>query len=696
MPPTAEPDYRAIFEQGPTLLLLLDPSLNIAAASNSYLRATMTERSRIVGRNLFEVFPDNPDDPGATGMSNLRASLERVLHLRLPDAMAVQKYDIERPASEGGGFEERYWSPINTPILAADGAVAWILHRVQDVTELVRLNREGAERDALFRESQIMVERLRRANDELARTRTFLDLVIENIPAMLFVKKADDLSFVLLNGFGESLFGVRRGDVIGRTDHDFLPRDEADILAARDRGVIETGQALTVVEERMTAKYPEPRLLQTTKMPVFDDRGRPVYLLGLSEDITERRSIEAQLAQAQKMEAIGELTGGMAHDFNNLLGVIIGNLDLLRGRPGLATDDDEIVGEALDAALRGADLTRRLLAFARRQPLQPRRLPINDVVEGISRLLRRTLGETMELRLDLGGGVWPVIADPAQLESALVNIVTNARDAMPDGGLLMIATGNRRLDADYVAEHPGLAEGDYALIEVSDTGSGMPAEVAARIFEPFFSTKGPGKGSGLGLSMVFGFMKQSGGHINVYSEVGVGTTFRLYLPRTVAAGEAVAEAPPAPMERGGHETVLAVEDNPGLRKVVVRQLRELGYRVLEAEDGPRALRVLDAEPVDLVFSDVVMPGGITGYELARLAKLRRPEVRVVLTSGFPEAKLGNGHGNGNGNGHGGSAAAGDHGGAAGGHEGPPAGLRLLTKPYRREELARVIREALDA
>ncbi len=686
--PTSPPDFRAVFEQGPGLHLLLSPQLMIVAASDAYARATMTVREEIVGRHLFEVFPDNPDDPSATGVSNLRASLDRVLALKLPDAMAVQKYDIPRPAAEGGGFEERYWSPLNTPVLDAAGAVACIIHRVEDVTPLVRLREEGAARDELVRESQAMVDRLRRANDDLARTRTFLDLVIENIPAMLFVKKADDMSFVLINSFVEDMLDVRRADVIGKTDHDYMPKEEADLFLARDREVIATGKPLTVVEERMTAKYKEPRFLQTTKMPVFDERGRPIYLLGLAEDITERRSIEDQLAQAQKMEAIGSLTGGMAHDFNNLLGVIVGNLDLLRGRPGLDAGAEELAGEALDAALKGADLTQRLLAFARRQPLQPRRLAVNDVVENISRLLARTVGEAIEIRLDLGDGVWPVVADPAQLESALVNIVTNARDAMPKGGLLMVATSNRRLDEDYAAQQPGLTPGDYAMIEVSDTGTGMPAEVAARIFEPFFSTKEQGKGTGLGLSMVFGFMKQSGGHINVYSEEGVGTTFRLYLPRTAGAGEALRDAPVAGVERGGPETVLAVEDNPGLRRVVVRQLKELGYRVLEAEDGPAALKILDGEAVDLLFTDIVMPGGLNGYELARTARDRRPGLKVVLTSGFPEAKLGNGNGNGNG-GH-----------AMGAGGGGPADsqwieTRLLTKPYRRDELARLLREVLD-
>jgi PAS domain S-box-containing protein len=390
----------------------------------------------------------------------------------------------------------------------------------------------------------------------------------------------------------------------------------------------------------------------------------------LETEIGERRSIEAQLAQAQKMEAIGNLTGGMAHDFNNLLGVIIGNLDLLTEQQGIGDRPRELAQEALDAALRGADLTQRLLAFARRQPLQPKRIDVNDLAGRIGKLLSRTVGETVEIRLDLDRGAWPVVADPAQLESSIVNIVNNARDAMPKGGLVMIATSNRHLDDDYAHQHAGLEAGDYTLIEISDTGGGMPPEIVERIFEPFFTTKEQGKGTGLGLSMVFGFMKQSGGHINVYSEPGVGTTFRLYLPRAVGAADAADIQTPTAPERGGIETVLAVEDNAGLRRVVARQLKELGYRLLEAEDGPSALRMLESDKVDLLFTDVVMPGGMNGYELARAAQARWPGLKVVLTSGFPETKL-------NGNGE------------------TPSHIRLLSKPYRKADLARTLREVLD-
>jgi PAS domain S-box-containing protein len=385
----------------------------------------------------------------------------------------------------------------------------------------------------------------------------------------------------------------------------------------------------------------------------------------------ERNKLEAQLHQAQKMEAIGNLTGGMAHDFNNMLGVIIGNIDLLRDLKGDDPDIDELTHEALDAAFRGADLTRRLLAFARQQPLRPQHVDVNELVSGITRLLRRTIGEDIEISLDLTAELWPVVVDPAQLEASLTNLATNARDAMTDGGRLMIATGNRTLDADYAAQHAEVLAGGYVMLEVSDTGCGMTPEVMHRIFEPFFTTKSRDKGTGLGLSMVFGFIKQSGGHIGVYSEPGIGTTFRLFLPRMAADVPRVEERVVAPLLHGRGESVLVVEDNEALRRVVTRQLGELGYRVLAAENAAAGLELLDRQSIDLLLTDIVMPGGINGRELARRARQRWPEIKIVFTSGFSEARLN-------------------------GDAGPLAACTpLLSKPYRKEDLASAAREALD-
>jgi PAS domain S-box-containing protein len=499
------------------------------------------------------------------------------------------------------------------------------------------------------------------------RFRSIFNAVSEGI----FILDAATATFIEVNEPGCLMLGYAAEELIGRDiaalSSDPAPFAREGLVAWLAKAAAATGEAQRF-DWQSQARDGRVFPVQIS-MRLAAIGGREV-VLAVVRDLTERQAIEAQLRQAQKMEAIGELTGGMAHDFNNLLSIIIGNLDFLAerlpGRPEL----EEFVKAALEAALQGADLTQRLLAFARRQPLQPQRIDVNQLVYRISRLLSRTLTGNIEITLDRRDGVWPIIADPAQLEASLLNIANNARDAMPNGGILTITTTNRSLDEDYVAAHPGLVPGNYAMIEISDSGTGIPPEILGRIFEPFFTTKELGKGTGLGLSMVFGFMKQSGGHINVYSEPGVGTTFRLYLPRADATAASGRPDDAAPLERGGRETILAVEDNGGLRRILANQLNELGYRLLEAEDGPAALRILAAEPVDLLFTDVVMPGGLSGYDLARTALARWPAMKVVLTSGFPETKLND--------------------------NGPPINLRLLVKPYRKADLARVLREVLDA
>jgi CheY-like chemotaxis protein len=357
-----------------------------------------------------------------------------------------------------------------------------------------------------------------------------------------------------------------------------------------------------------------------------------------------------------------------------LLGVIVGNLDLIRSTRREDADVVEMSSEAIDAAQRGAELTRRMLAFARRQPLQPEILDLNELVRSTAKLLGRVLRENIEIELRLPECVWPVLADATQLEAALTNLATNARDAMPRGGRIAIATANSALDSDYAIEHPGVIVGDYVLIEVSDTGAGIQPELMSRIFEPFFSTKDREQGTGLGLSMVFGFVKQSGGHINVYSEVGFGSTFRIYLPRVDEAGGAETDPSGQQAMVGGaarrRATILIAEDNTALRRVVVRQLSELGYDTVPATNAAEAIRHLETGGIDLLFSDVIMPGEMDGIELADLVAKRWPSLKVILTSGFPNPRWNEGV--------------------------PVSGLHLLTKPYLKEDLARAISEALGA
>jgi len=411
---------------------------------------------------------------------------------------------------------------------------------------------------------------------------------------------------------------------------------------------------------------------------VRDDDGKVVGFAKITRDITERRDAQRELEQArealfqsQKMEAVGQLTGGVAHDFNNLLTVIIGGLDVLK-----RCDPDELVRReraldmSLHAAERAASLTSRLLAFSRRQPLQPTPTDLNILVRNMTDLLHRTLGEAVELEGVLTPRLWRVEVDQNQLESAILNLAVNARDAMPAGGKLTMETANTFLDASYSASDAEVLPGQYAVLAVSDTGVGMPKETVARAFEPFYTTKEVGRGTGLGLSMVYGFVKQSGGHVTIHSEPGQGTTVKLYFPRHTGAGavEPMPEAPLPPASAG--EVVLVVEDNEDVRAYSVMSLSELGYEVLEAGDGEAALAILEVEPrIDLLFTDVVLPG-ISGRVLVDRAVARRPDLKVLFTTGYSRNAIV--------------------------HQGRlDAGVQLISKPFTFDQLAARIRDTLD-
>ena len=355
------------------------------------------------------------------------------------------------------------------------------------------------------------------------------------------------------------------------------------------------------------------------------------------DEVARRERLESQLRQSQKMEAVGQLTGGIAHDFNNMLAVVIGNLNLLRRRLQRGeTDNMRFIDGALDGAERAATLTHRLLAFSRQQPLAPQLIDPNKLISGISEMLRRTLGEHIAVETVLAGGLWRTHTDPGQLENAIVNLAVNSRDAMPDGGKLTIETANASLDEAYAAQHIDVPAGQYVLLAVSDTGQGMSADVVAKAFEPFFTTKGVGKGTGLGLSQVLGFVRQSGGHVKIYSDPRPGTTIKIYLPRFLGIADetlpAVAIEASPPGRR--HEVVLVVEDEERMLQVSCDAFRELGYTVLQAGGPIAALRVIDAHPeITLLFTDVVMPD-MNGRQLAREAILRLPKLKALFTTGF--------------------------------------------------------------
>jgi signal transduction histidine kinase len=392
----------------------------------------------------------------------------------------------------------------------------------------------------------------------------------------------------------------------------------------------------------------------------------------LQKQIAQREEVESQLRQSQKMEAVGQLTGGIAHDFNNMLGVVIGSLDLMNRR---IKNGDYAIGSFMEAATqattRAASLTHRLLAFARQQPLEPKAIDVNNLIAGMSDLMRSTLGEQIEIETVMAAGLWTTTVDPHQLESAILNIAINSRDAMPQGGKLTIETGNTFLDDAYAGQHGEVSPGQYVMVAVSDNGTGMSSEIAARVFDPFFTTKPPGKGTGLGLSQVFGFTKQSKGHIKIYSEVGCGTTVKIYLPRlTDQAAITMPMALPAVSAVGTGEVILVVEDDLMMLKFTSEAVRELGYTAVHAENAIAALAVLDSRPdIKLLFTDVVMPD-ISGKKLVDEALLRHPQLKVLYTTGY-------------------TANAVVHGGVL------DAGVNFLAKPFTIEQLAAKLRLVLD-
>jgi len=474
-----------------------------------------------------------------------------------------------------------------------------------------------------------------------------------------------------VNPAAEKLFGYSEAEFVGRNVHFLMPEpyhSEHDGYL-RNYRVSGTRKIIGIGREVIGQRQDGTTFPMHLAVSEFKIDGE-VHFTGIIRDLTAHKATEQALRQAQKIEAMGQLTGGIAHDFNNLLTVIIGNLEMLEAR--LTTPDQrELATEALEAAELGARLTGRLLAFARRSHLAPEVVNFNTFVLGLTDMLHRTLGETVFLSTALSPELWSVRVDPSQVESAIVNLAVNARDAMPEGGRLIVETRNAVVDADYAAGDERLTPGEYVRLSVSDTGTGMDSAVRDKAFEPFFTTKETGRGTGLGLSMIYGFAKQSGGHASIYSEPGKGTTVNLYLPRHRAADEP-AEAGAADMllDTGNGEVVLAVEDDARVRRLTVSRLKQLGYTVLEAGTGAEALEVLAAnDGIDLLFSDLVMPGGMSGYELCARARALYPQIKALLTSGYAEE-------------------------LAESDKLASEQLKVLRKPYRLADLSKAVGEAL--
>jgi len=460
------------------------------------------------------------------------------------------------------------------------------------------------------------------------------------------------------------LTGYSREELLRLSVADTYPPPQRN--EARDR-IAEVTAGVTTVRERPLLRKDGTVLTVEINARLLPD-GR---ILGTVRDVTERRQLEQQLRQAQKMEAIGRLAGGVAHDFNNVLTAVFGYVDLLREELPQDSDAQKDLSEVRKAAERAASLTRQLLAFSRQQVLEPVVLELNELVTDFEKMLRRVIGEDVELRLALGADVGNVRADPGQLHQVIMNLVVNARDAMPTGGKLILETANAELTATYAELHKPVVPGPYVMLAVSDTGTGMTPEIQARIFEPFFTTKEKGKGTGLGLSTVYGIVKQSEGYVWVYSEPSKGTTFKVYLPRVDAAADELSK-PKATGTLAGTETILLAEDDAILRPLAKQLLEKLGYRVLEGGDAAEALAAAQRHtgPIHLLIADVILPGP-SGRELARRLAVARPDTKVVYVSGYTDDAIVH-------------------------HGMLEPGLNFLQKPFTPATLARKVRDVLDA
>ncbi|SLN67415.1 Blue-light-activated protein [Roseovarius gaetbuli] len=614
-------------------MLVLDENLNVVKASHSFLRAFETTPEDTEGKALFALQGRQLDQP------TLRKLLERIL----PEETTVEGHEVVVDIKGKGA---RTMLVNARQMKDGTGGRDFILMVLEDATERLEIQHRLEEREA--------------------RLRAVLNAAPEAIITI------DDQGIVTsYSPAAETILGYTAAEVIGQNVKMLMPephQHQHDDYIARYKA---TGEKKVIgIGREMNARRKDgtevPIRLTVAEWWIDGERNFTGILHDLSEDMKRRDALQ----RAQKMEAVGQLTGGLAHDFNNLLTVIIGNLELLEMNLGDFPKKD-LLQEALEASDLGAKLTAQLLAFSRKQTLESETVPLNDLVRSVQPLLKRTLGDDISVETDLADDLKLTLTDPGQIENAILNLAINARDAMPNGGTLTIETKNVTLDVDYAATQVDVEPGDYVALSVTDTGTGMKPEVMARAFEPFFTTKGVGAGSGLGLSMIYGFAKQSGGHVAIYSEEGVGTTVTLYLPPADKGAAAVADPGESAIPKSRNETILVVEDDPRVRRLTVTRLEDLGYETLAAENGPAALEIIRGnDGIDLVLSDVVMPGGLNGFQVADQALAINPALKILLATGYAS---------------GGAAAVG-----AAQNRHP-----LLRKPYSLRDLAKALRELLE-
>lgn len=594
---------------------------------------------------------------------------EKSRHIPIIFLTAVDKDDVHMFRGYSAGAVDYVFKPVEPLILKS---------KVNVFVELFRKTEEIRQEERLKR--QLEVENLRvrseklRAEQALRLSEERQSLIINSLPLALYAApfagryagvRFHDGSIERLSGFPASAFEDTEGFWAERIHPDDRDRVLREMAAMPSAGSLAT-------EYRWRRADGSYRFFYDRAVVVRDRHGMPEEIFGMWLDVTEHRQLEQQLVQSRKMDAIGQLTGGIAHDFSNMLTAVLSNLDLLRRSLKPGGRAARRAETALQSALRCAELTQRLLYFARQKPLQRGAVDLGATATGMSEILSQTLDERIAIEMKIEPGSWAALADQSQIESSLLNLVINARDALPDGGKVIVEVANATLDEPFEDENFQATAGDYVMLSVADNGIGMPAEVRARMFEPFFTTKEPGHGTGLGLSMTYSFVRECGGFIRIRSEIGCGTVVSLYFKRAATAADHVSSTsdPALCREAQDNETILVVEDDVEVLRATAETLRELGYDVLEAETAAAALELLaSGRRVDLMFTDIAMPGGLSGRQLAGIVAERYPSLRVLYTSGYANR-------------------------VAGGAQGD-ATIRLLKKPYRDYELADAIRETLD-
>ena len=721
MTPTIQ--YEALFRASPNAYVVVDATYRVVDANDAFLRLTGRKHDVLIGHGLFDGFPGTAecttsDEASANGRATLKASIDRAFASGRPDVVPFVHEAIPTATGEGDAHRNSVWCASHHPLADGRGGVSLVLQHPESLSDLRERLRAAAAAGAPSVGDDVTTDETSTADHGALLRRTgsaptpnrsleterlqLLRLFDQSLSFTVFMREPDHVVELANPAYLKMVGEEDLRDLRYATAHRSEPPVPIRLLDAvfeSDIPVIEHGLPLRVPDSRGGT---QTIYVDVVIQQIVDPHGKVIGVFMQGNDVTmakatqdellayrtrleemvaertralersesERRTAEAALHRAQRLEAVGKLTGGVAHDFNNVLQIIRGNLQLIQR---MAPADGKLarrIEAALEGVDRGGKLSSQLLAFGRRQPLDPVVVDLGQVLDRMQDLLHRALGESIDVRTHVVDDLWHTLVDVTRLENVILNIAINARDAMEHRGRLTMELQNTVVDAASHGRDDGLVAGDFVVLTISDTGSGMSPEVQRRAFEPFFTTKAEGEGTGLGLSMVYGFMKQSGGHVTLYSEPGQGTTLRLYLPRS---GDPLSDVPVANATapaRGNGETVLVVEDDEAVRVTVVDTLTDLGYRVLRAADGQSAMTIVQSGvPIDLLFTDVIMPGPVASTQLAQRAQELIPGLRVLFTSGFTRDAIVH-------------------------RDRLQAGVNLISKPYAREELARKLRQLL--